>query len=142
MIVETFGASGVPVTEFVVAGGLLKNATLMQCYSDILRMPISVIASEQGPALGSAIHAAVAAGAYPDVRTAGAAMGRVTRAAYTPDAEAADAYDRLYAEYRALHDHFGRGGTEVMKRLKAIRRAALTGDAIAIERPAEAGVPA
>jgi L-ribulokinase len=125
MIVETFGASGVPVTEFVVAGGLLKNATLMQCYSDVLRMPISVIASEQGPALGSAIHAAVAAGAYPDVRAAGAAMGRVTRAAYTPDPASADAYDALYAEYRGLHDRFGRGGDNVMKRLKAIRRDAL-----------------
>jgi L-ribulokinase len=125
MIVETFAASGVPVTEFVVAGGLLKNATLMQCYSDVLRMPISVIASDQGPALGSAIHAAVAAGAYPDVRAAGAAMGRVTRAAYTPDTASADAYDELYAEYKGLHDRFGRGGDNVMKRLKAIRREAL-----------------
>ena len=125
MIVETFAAAGVPVTEFVVAGGLLRNATLMQCYSDVLRMPLSVIGSEQGPALGSAIHAAVAAGAYPDVRAAGAAMGRVTRAAYTPDTASADAYDDLYAEYKGLHDRFGRGGDNVMKRLKAIRRDAL-----------------
>lgn len=125
MIVETFAASGVPVTEFVVAGGLLKNAQLMQCYADVLRLPISVIDSEQGPALGSAIHAAVAAGAYPDVRTAGDAMGRVRRAAYVPDEAAADAYDRLYAEYRELHDHFGRGGSDAMSRLKAIRREAL-----------------
>ena len=70
MIVETFGMSGVPVREFVVAGGLLKNRPLMQLYADVLRMPISTSASEQGPALGSAIHAAVAAGAYPDVRAA------------------------------------------------------------------------
>jgi L-ribulokinase len=124
-IVETFGASGVPVTEFVVAGGLLKNATLMQCYADVLRMPISVIASDQGPALGSAIHAAVAAGAYPDVRSAGAAMGRVERAKYTPNANTADAYDRLYAEYKELHDHFGRGASDAMKRLKAFRREVL-----------------
>jgi L-ribulokinase len=125
MIVETFAASGVPVTEFVVAGGLLKNPALMQCYADVLRMPISVIASDQGPALGSAIHAAVAAGAYPDVRTAGDAMGRVDRAKYVPDDATADAYDALYAEYRQLHDHFGRGGNDVMKRLKAMRRDAL-----------------
>jgi L-ribulokinase len=126
MIVETFGASGVPVTEFVVAGGLLKNQTLMQCYADVLRMPISVIVSEQGPALGSAIHAAVAAGAYPDVRSAGDAMGRVERAKYVPDDATADAYDRLYAEYKQLHDHFGRGGSDAMKRLKAFRREVLT----------------
>ncbi|TQL48819.1 L-ribulokinase [Homoserinimonas aerilata] len=124
-IVETFNASGVPVTEFVVAGGLLKNAFLMQTYSDILRMPISTIASEQGPALGSAIHAAVAAGAYPDVRAAGAAMGKVTRDAYTPNEAAADAYDELYADYELLHDYFGRGANDVMKRLKRRRREAL-----------------
>ena len=76
VIVETFAAAGVPVTELVVAGGLLKNARLMQTYADVLRLPISTIASEQGPALGSAIHAAVAAGAYPDVRAAADAMGR------------------------------------------------------------------
>ena len=124
VIVETFNASGVPVTEFVVAGGLLKNPHLMQAYSDILRMPISTIGSDQGPALGSAIHAAVAAGAYPDVRSAGEAMGKVNRAVYKPNTASADAYDALYAEYRQLHDYFGRGGNDVMKRLKQIRREA------------------
>ncbi|ALD12187.1 ribulokinase [Clavibacter capsici] len=123
-IVETFNASGVPVTEFIVAGGLLKNAFLMQAYSDILRLPISVITSEQGPALGSAIHAAVAAGAYPDVRVAGDAMGKVERGRYQPSEERALAYDRLYEEYSALHDYFGRGANDVMKRLKSLKREA------------------
>jgi L-ribulokinase len=123
-IVETFAASGVPVTEFIVAGGLLKNAFLMQAYSDILRLPISVITSEQGPALGSAIHAAVAAGAYPDVRVAGDAMGKVERGRYQPDEERSLAYDRLYEEYSTLHDYFGRGANDVMKRLKSLKREA------------------
>ena len=35
--------------------------------------------------------------------------------------EAAKEYDKLYAEYNRLHDYFGRGGSDVMKRLKAIR---------------------
>jgi L-ribulokinase len=121
-IVETFNASGVPVTEFIVAGGLLKNPFLMQIYSDVLRMAISTIASEQGPALGSAIHAAVAAGAYPNVKTAGAAMGKLNRSVYQPNPQAADAYDALYAEYTLLHDYFGLGGNDVMHRLKARRR--------------------
>ena len=125
-IVETFAASGVPVTEFIVAGGLLKNPHLMQTYSDVLRMPISTIASEQGPALGSAIHAAVAAGVYDDIRAASDAMGKLERDVYTPNAASADAYDALYAEYRELHDWFGRGGNDVMKRLKAHRREVLS----------------
>ena len=107
-IVETFGASGVPVTEFVAAGGLLKNEFLMQTYANILRMPVATCASAQAPALGSAIHAAVAAGAYPDVTAAGDAMGGRSALRYLPDKAAADAYDRLYAEYTQLHDYFGR----------------------------------
>jgi L-ribulokinase len=130
-IVETFNASGVPVTEFIVAGGLLKNAFLMQVYSDVLRLPLSTIASEQGPALGSAIHAAVAAGAYPDVEAASRAMGKVHRNAYTPNEEHAVAYDKLYAEYVQLHDYFGRGANEVMKRLRALKREAVSAGATA-----------
>jgi L-ribulokinase len=121
-IVETFNNSGVPVTEFIAAGGLIRNPFLMQVYSNILRMPISTIASSQGPALGSAIHAAVAAGAYPAVREAAEAMGKVNRNVYTPEPAAADAYDKLYKEYTLLHDYFGRGTNDVMHRLKAMKR--------------------
>ncbi|MEV5559988.1 ribulokinase [Nonomuraea wenchangensis] len=122
MIVETFERAGVPVEEFVVAGGLLKNPFLMQIYADVLRRPLSVIGSDQGPALGSAIHAAVAAGAYPGIEEAAAAMGQRTEAAYTPDPDRADAYDRLYAEYRRLHDFFGDG--RMLHTLRAIRNEA------------------
>ena len=121
-IVETFQNAGVPVTEFIVAGGLIKNAFLMQLYSDVTRLPLSVIDSEQGPALGSAIHAAVAAGAYESVHVAAEHMGRVRSGVYQPNEERAKQYDRLYAEYATLHDYFGRGANDVMKRLKAIRR--------------------
>ncbi|WP_103963843.1 ribulokinase [Nonomuraea solani] len=122
MIVETFEKSGVPVEEFVVAGGLLKNRFLMQVYADVLRRPLSVIGSDQGPALGSAIHAAVAAGAYPSIEEAAAAMGKRTENAYAPDEASADAYDRLYAEYRRLHDFFGDG--RMLHTLRAIRNEA------------------
>jgi L-ribulokinase len=121
-IVETFNEAGVPVREFIAAGGLLKNRLLMQIYADVLNMPLSVIGSEQGPALGSAIHAAAAAGAYPDVRVAAAAMGRVERNVYQPNPAAAEVYDELYAEYSTLHDYFGRGGNKVMRTLRAIQR--------------------
>lgn len=125
-IVDALEQGGVPVTEFIVTGGLKKNGLLMQIYADVLRRPVSLAESAQGPALGSAIHAAVAAGAHPDVRSAAAAMGRVRRGAYQPDPARADAYDALYAEYRALHDHFGTGADKLLHRLRAIRNAALT----------------
>ncbi|WP_369824253.1 ribulokinase [Kitasatospora sp. Root187] len=125
-IVEALEQGGVPVTEFIVTGGLKKNALLMQIYADVLRRPVSLAASAQGPALGSAIHAAVAAGAHPDVRTAAAAMGRVERSAYLPDPERADAYDALFAEYAELHRHFGTGADKQLHRLRRIRNTALT----------------
>ncbi|GIF77687.1 ribulokinase [Asanoa siamensis] len=124
MIIEAFEAAGVPVNEIVVAGGLAANDLLMRIYADVTNRPLSIIGSAQGPALGSAIHAAVAAGAYPDVYAAAAVMGRVDRDVYRPDPDRVSSYDALYAEYRSLHDHFGRGGDDVMSRLRAIRNAA------------------
>jgi L-ribulokinase len=123
-IIDAFGEADVPVRDLVVAGGLLKNPELMQIYADVLGRPLSTAASAQGPALGSAIHAAVAAGAYPDVPAAAAAMGRVIRDAYTPDPERHREYTALYEDYKTLHDHFGRGGDDVLHRLRARRNRA------------------
>ena len=122
-IIETFEAAGVSVHELVIAGGLLKNPFLMQIYADVTRMPLSTISSSDGPAVGSAIHAAVAAGAYPDIHAAADAMGRVHKNIYRPIPENAAAYDQLFEEYRLLHDYFGRGANNVMHRLKERRRA-------------------
>jgi L-ribulokinase len=121
-IVDAFRDSGVPVKEFIVAGGLLKNELLMQIYADITGLQLSTIGSSQGPALGSAIHAAVAAGWYPDIRAAAAAMGSAPGAVYTPIPDNVAAYEELFREYRTLHDYFGRGTNDVMHRLKAIQR--------------------
>ncbi|MET9001073.1 ribulokinase [Amycolatopsis sp. NPDC004169] len=126
-IIETFTEAGVPVTELIIAGGLVKNALLMQIYADVTNLPLSVIGSAQGPALGSAIHAAVAAGAHADIRAAAAAMGSVERAVYRPVPAHVTAYDELYAEYTELHDYFGRGGNDVMHRLAARKRAVAKG---------------
>jgi L-ribulokinase len=117
-ILDAFADAGVPVRELFVAGGLLKNPVIMQIYADVTRRPLHLIGSEQGPALGSAMHAAVAAGAYEDIHAASAAMGRVTRDAYVPDEARSAAYDPLYDHYSRLHDHFGRGGDEVMHALR------------------------
>jgi len=122
VIVDTFAQSGVPVKEFIVAGGLLKNTFLMQLYSDVTRLPISTIDTDQGPALGSAIHAAVAAGLYTNVNQAAEVMGRVNKHVYLPNEERSQQYDALYREYLELHDYFGRGANNVMKRLKQMKR--------------------
>lgn len=125
MIVEAFTESGVPITELIVAGGLMKNALLMQIYADVTNLPLSTIGSAQGPALGSAMHAAVAAGAHADIRAAADAMGSVNSGVYQPIPAHVAMYDQLFMDYADLHDHFGRGGNDVMHRLRALRRAAV-----------------
>jgi L-ribulokinase len=121
VIVEALEAGGVGITEFVAAGGLTRNSFLMQLYADVLRRPVSLAGSAQAPALGAAIHAAVAAGAYPDVPAAAGAMGSLVPEAFLPDPARAAVYDLLFAEYLTLHDHFGRGGNDVLHRLREIK---------------------
>ncbi len=133
VIIDTFSAAGVRVDELIMAGGLLKNELFMQVYADVMRRPLGVIGTDQGPALGSAIHAAVAAEGYRDVPEAAAAMGSMHRDVYRPDPASADVYDELYAEYVTLHDYFGGGGNEVMHRLRDLRDRVLAG------RPQEGG---
>lgn len=125
VIIEAFEKSGVPIKELVAAGGLPeKNKLLMQIYSDVTGREFRIIDSTQGPALGSAMHAAVAAGAYPDIQTAAKKMGKLKDEVFKPIAEHQAVYDQLFAEYVTLHDYFGRGENDVMKRLRKIRNQA------------------
>lgn len=127
MIIDAFTDAGVPVKELVVAGGLVRNPLLLRIYADVTNLPLRTIGSAQGPALGAAIHAALAAGAYPDIRAAAEAMGAADGEVHHPVETNVDAYERLFAEYALLHDHFGRGANDVMRRLRALRREAVGG---------------
>ncbi len=130
VIVETLERAGVAVDEVVACGGLPeRNRLLLQLSADITGRTWRVAASAQAPALGAAMHAAVAAGAgaggYPDIGAAAARMAHLREEAYRPDPAAAPVYDALYAEYLRLHDLFGRGAIPTMKTVKAIRLEAL-----------------
>jgi L-ribulokinase len=125
VVVEALEAGGVPVREVFVAGGLTGNPLLVQLLADVLRRPLSVVRVEHAAALGSAIHAAVAAGAYPDVPTAARSMAADRVDVLVPDEGRARVYDELFAVYRELYDRFGRE-SDVLRRLGALRRQALT----------------
>src|SRR5262245_30553051 len=121
-IIEAFTSRGVTIDELYACGGLAqKSPLLMQIYADVTGRPIKVAESEQTSALGAAMHAAVAAGAYPNIGGAAKKMAPVRKGVYQPNANHKLIYDQLYAEYTRLHDLFGRdpeGTMKVLKRLK------------------------
>ena len=127
-IIDNFVESGVPVKELFACGGMaVKNKLLMQIFADVTNRPIKIAGSTQAPAVGSAMHAAVAAGksegGYKDIFEAARHMGSVRKdIMYRPKKKNHEAYRELYKEYETLHDYFGRGGNDVMKRLKGMRR--------------------
>ncbi len=139
-IIEAFEREGVEVGELVVAGGLPeKNALLRQIYADVTGRPLKLAGSAQTPALGAAMHAAVAAGVYPDIHAAADRMGKLKEEVVTPIGENKAVYDLLYAEYKRLYDLFGRGENDVMKTLKRVRREAKGNKDARPDREVEAG---
>jgi L-ribulokinase len=128
-IVDAFHSNGVEVNELYACGGLpQKNRLLMQIYADVTNREIKVAASKQTPALGAAMFAAVAAGkqsgGYDSIVEAAHSMARVRDETYKPIPDNVAVYEKLYQEYSTLHDYFGRGENDVMKRLKAIKEIA------------------
>ncbi len=121
-IFEEFHRGGVTAKELYACGGIVgKNPFMMQLYADILGQTIYTSSTEQGSAFGAAVYAAVAAGAaeggYLSVKEAAGRMGRSGGRRYEPVPQNVEAYNRLYREYKILHDYFGAGGNEVMHRL-------------------------
>jgi L-ribulokinase len=126
MIIENFRENGVPINELYAAGGIAeKNKLIMQIYSDVTNMEIRISGSPQAPALGSAMFGALAAGrskgGYDSIVDAAKHMSKVKDEYFKPIPENAKTYDKLYSEYKILHDYFGRGANDVMKRLKRIK---------------------
>jgi len=126
IIIEGFQNNSVPIHELVACGGLPeKNKLLMQIYADVTGLPIKVSASNQTSALGSAMFGAVAAGkglgGYDSINEAAKVMAHLKDEMYVPNPKNQEVYEKLYAEYVVLHDYFGRGANDVMKRLKAIK---------------------
>jgi L-ribulokinase len=107
-IIERIQEYGVSTDQVVCTGGIAeKNPLLMQIYADVTGCVMQVAGSSQTCALGSAIAAAVLAGAHPDFAAAEAAMTSLRPESYQPVAENRAVYDQLYALYRELHDSFG-----------------------------------
>ncbi len=102
-IVERFELEGVPIRQVIGIGGVSKKSPfVMQTLADVLNMPIKIVKSEQACALGAAICAATAAGIYPSISAAQAAMGSGFDAEFLPDLRKIEVYQKLYGRYLLL----------------------------------------
>lgn len=126
MIIDTFVENGVEIEEIYACGGMPhKDRMLMQIYSDVTGREIRVAASRQASALGAAMFGALAAGSagggYDSIEDAVARMASIEDNRYEPVPENVIVYNRLFDEFRKLHDYFGRGENPIMEFLKAVR---------------------
>jgi L-ribulokinase len=118
--------TAMPVNEIRATGGIAKKSPVfMQIMADIVGIPIKVARTSQGPALGSAIFAAVAAGSsnggYNSIEEASEKMQSEILAEYNPISENRLVYEKMYLQFKKLHDYFGRGENQVMEFLKDLR---------------------
>ena len=126
-IIEAFESKGIAVKGLVACGGLPeKNKLLMQIYADVTGREIKLAKRLLTcSALGAAMHGAVAAGreagGYDSIFEAARRMAHAQKTSYSPRKENHETYTRLFKEYQTLHDYFGRGANDVMKRLKALK---------------------
>src|SRR5581483_3064327 len=121
-IVENFSEHGIELTEIIACGGVAKaSPLLMQLFADVSGLAVRVPASDEVPARGSALFAAVADGIFDGIDAAVTATEPPGGRTYRPDAAARSTYDRVYAVYRGLHDLLGRSHVELLHELKTIR---------------------
>lgn len=127
VIIDNFIEHGVEVNELFVCGGLPnKNPLLLQIYADVLNMEIKIADSIHTPALGAAMFASVAAhkqGGHASIFEAAKYMAKVKDEVVSPNPENVKKYAKLYEEFKRLHDYFGKGENDVMKRIKQMKEA-------------------
>tara|TARA_B100000949_G_scaffold235646_1_gene261333 strand:+ start:2384 stop:4060 length:1677 start_codon:yes stop_codon:yes gene_type:complete len=103
MIVDRFEEEGVKIETVIGIGGVArKSPFIMQTLANVLNMPIKVAESDQAPALGAAIYAAVASGIYKNVIEASKVMGSDFEAEYLPQSSQVEVYAQLLEEYKQL----------------------------------------
>ncbi len=123
IILERMAEHGVRVDRVINAGGIpQKNEVLNRVYANVLNKPVLVPAGVP-TSLGSGIIALVAAGVYPTIEAAQAAVCLPLRTVQPDPAEAA-VYERLYAQYRAAYFALGQRNASLGSVLPTLREVA------------------
>ena len=93
---------GVGASRIFLSGGGARSSFWQQLAADIFEIEVARVDSDEGPAYGAAILAAVGAGIHGSVEQACAACVRV-KDVRKPDVAAGERYRQLYGLYRGLY---------------------------------------
>ena len=124
VVIETLQRSGVSVDAIVACGGLPdRNPLLMQIFSDVKGGAIQLLVGTVPcrAAMFGAVAAGSGGGGYDSIVEASRRMAHLSSESYKPRGDFLEPYDRPLPEYLRLHDLFGRGGEDVMRRLKSLQ---------------------
>ena len=99
---EVAKSLGIKIERTKICGGGAKSPLWKKMIANIFGIKVDVIESEEGPAMGGAMLAAVACGEYPDVVAAAKSIVKVVDTV-EPDPELVEKYNARYEQFRKIY---------------------------------------
>jgi xylulokinase len=99
---EVARSLGIKIERTKICGGGAKSFLWKKMVANILNLKVEVIESEQGPALGGAILAAVGCGEYEDVESAVRQFVTVVET-IEPEQELVEKYEERYQKFKQIY---------------------------------------
>ncbi len=99
---EVARSLGLSIDGTRICGGGAKSPLWKKMAANILNMEVSELVTEEGPALGGAILAAVGCGEYDNIKAASETIIR-TAGVIEPEQPLVDAYEEKYRKFREIY---------------------------------------
>ncbi len=99
---EVAKSLGIQIERTKICGGGAKSPLWKKILANIMNLKVDVVESEEGPALGGAMLAAVGCGEYPDVETAAKKIVKVVDTV-VPEPELAEKYEERYQKFKKIY---------------------------------------
>ena len=99
---EVARSLGINIARTKICGGGAKSPLWKKIIANVMNIKVEVIESEEGPALGAAMLAAVGCGEYPDVETATKQFVK-TVDTVEPEKELVEKYEERYQKFKNIY---------------------------------------
>ena len=99
---EVARSLGINIERTKICGGGAKSPLWKKIIANVMNLKVDVIESEEGPALGGAMLAAVANGEYASVKDAADAIVKIVDTV-EPTPELVDRYEKKYQQFKQIY---------------------------------------